>query len=674
LAVGAAFGARGDSLSSSREVAIPAEGGNYVLKLNDAGATFTVSAPNRSAVKVDAGVSVSSAIYPSFAAVSGPSLPSLELCRWRGRAFEEGAWAAAELQLEEAVGPLASGRAGFLKSLALKLKEAYDADERPSSRVAFGDAMSFVGTALALSRPDGKVPADLGLPAEVASKAGQDKERFLKEEWNARVLTGRYAWGDELKRAYLTGLWLGRRFERGDEKEFKAAIALTWVVESDPDMSGQYSVLAGLANASAGPPPGAASLDDYRKLLAGRDAATVLKEVGTVRKLQADAKESGDAFVFIPAPGHAELELIRRFALTGVRGDGAWATAYVAAVRADGVGRPGPASPWLDYVAYAAAALSSPDDLPEARKLTWDDGYRARLAESFVTAFDQVRARAPAAPPSTAEAPAVEVTPEFRLEPVPEYYLRMARAYGRMAKALDATFSRPTTEGMRGLREGGKAGTESLAVEADEITQLFYGLYLLSCADCGLTPAVTGGEVRDRAGAAALAHGWLEKWREDTEMARDVREAYPLGPADPTNPAAGTLYRCILGVRALDVEIKYDKKPGVALSGSRGQLDLHFKPITYTLLVPVVVEVAVPGDGPLTNAAFRKLCDEHKAEGAIVAALKEYGQAEEVPVEEVVEDGSGLTVDSGAVVLIVILAVFALIIIIALIASRQRYY
>lgn len=675
LAASAALGDRGASLSTVRRVTVQADGGELTVNLDDRNATFAVSAPARSGVKAEAGVTISTVIYPSFGSAPGPSLPSLELARWRGIAFEEGALAAVELKLEEAVGPLAAGRGGFLKALALKLKAAYEADDRTASRVAFADAQAFAGTAIALSRADGKVPPELGLASEAASKAAQDKERFLKDNVLAQVPGGRYGWGEDLKRIYLTSLWLGRGFERADEREFKAALALVWAVENDKDLARQYRFLAGLCDALAGTPPGAASVADYSALLAGRDAVTVLRELGTVRKLQLDAKDRGEAFVFLPALGQPEVELMRRWVARGEVPDGSWAEAYAAAT-AEGESAPAPArdAPWPDYVAYAWTVLLKPEATPEAAKMTWDDGYKARLGESFVTSFDQVRGRAPATPPPAAggEGIVVDVTPDFRLEPLPEYYVRMARAYARLSDVLTAALTPAVLEGMRGRRERGSAAAESVAAEAADLSELFFGLYLLSCADIGMAPSLRYGEAPDRAAVAARAHEWLANWSADQDMAADVREAWSLGPADPSNPGKGTVYRCVLGVRAVDVEVKYDRKPSFSVPGTTRTADLHFKPAKYTVYVPVIVEVVAPGAKPLTRADFRKICNEQKTEGAIVAALKEFGKPEEPPPEEPAPEAEE-KVDTGMVVLIVVLAVFALIVIIALAASRQRY-
>lgn len=668
-----AFGERGASLSSTRKLTVRAEGGEFVLNLNDRGATFAVSAPTQSAVKADAAVAISPTIYPSFAAAQGRLLPSLELCRWRGLAYEEGVLAALELKFEEAVGPLTSGRGGFLTALALKLKQLYEADDHPASRVAFGDAQAFVATALALSRPDGSVPAELGFSSEVASKAAQDRERFLKEDTGAQVPAGRYLWDEKLQRVYLTSRWLARGFDRTDEKEFKAAVALAWAVESDAALARQYRALADLCDALAGLPPASASVADYYKLLGGRDGVKVLREVGTIRKIQLEAKEKGDVFVFLPALGQVDVELMWRFASRGGLREGTWAEDYAAAIR-EGTTATAPArdGAWFDFMAYAWAALLTPDATPEVAKIIWGDGYKKRLAESYVTGFDQVRVRAPATPPvGTAEVLAVDVIPEFRLEPLPEYYLRMARAYARLEVVVRAALTPALMESVAGRREGGAAAA-SLAVEAADLRELFFGLYLLSCADVGITPAVGYGEVPDRAAAATRAFEWLENWRSDADMARDVRELWLLGPADPSDPAKGNVYRCILGVRALDIEIKYDKKPTHFLTGTTRTAELHFKPVTYTVLVPVVVEVVVRGEKALTRTEFRKICDEQKTESAIVAALKEFGKPEEPPPEEPAAPPER-EVDTGMVVLIGVLALFALVVIIALIAGRQRY-
>jgi hypothetical protein len=668
-----AFAARGPSLSTARRLVVKADGGEVTVNLDDRSATFAVSAPARSAVEVEPGVTIASAIYPSFAAGPGTPLPSLELARWKGKLFEEGALAAVELKLEEAVGPLAAGREGFLNSLALRLKKAYEADDRPASRVAFADAQAFLGTAVALSRADGKVPAEMGLSSEAASKASQDRERFLNENVMAHVPPGRYGWSEVLKRIYLTNLWLARGFDRTDEREFKAALSLAWAVESDPGLAGQYRLLAELCNGLVGMPAGAASVGDYYALLGGRDAVTVLKELGTVRSLQAEAKEKGEEFVFLPAPSEPEITLIRRWVAGRGAPTGSWAEAFAAALSESGAPAPARDAAWPDYVAYALAALAKPETTPEASKITWDDGYKKRFREVFITSFEQVRARAPAAPPPAGgEGLAIDVTPDLRAEPLPEYYVRMARAYARFGDILAAAVTPSVLESVRGPREGGAAPAESVAAEAAQISDLFFGLYLLSCSDLGMTPSLRAGEVADRSATASRTLAWLENWRADRDMATDVRDVWLLGPADSTDPAKGNVYRCVLGVRAVDIEVKYDRKPSFGVVGTARGADLHFKPAKYTVYVPVIVEVTVPGPKYLTRAEFRKICNEQKTEGAIVAALKDYAKPEEPEKEEATPPPEE-KVDTGMVVLIVVLAVFALIVIIALAASRQRY-
>ena len=72
LAATAAFGARGASLATTRRLTVEVDGGEFAVNLNDRNATFAVSAPARSAVKVESGVTISTAIYPSCAAAPGP--------------------------------------------------------------------------------------------------------------------------------------------------------------------------------------------------------------------------------------------------------------------------------------------------------------------------------------------------------------------------------------------------------------------------------------------------------------------------------------------------------------------------------------------------------------------------------------------------------------------------
>lgn len=668
---------RTSPLAPTRSLAVPNAPANVKLIVDDRPASFSVSAPARSVVDAAAGETVTSSLYPSFAAAPGASLPSLELCRWRAFAFYEGALAATELKMEE-VADVPVSRQGFLNALINKLKVHYAAAaDRPVAREPFGNALAFVATALALSRADGAVPGELGLPADVAKKATENKNKFLAEDVIGRATAARYSWDDNLKRLGYVTAWLSRPFAHNDLVEFQTALALAWTVASDAELMAQYKILEGFYRGLAGSAPGTASVTDYYALLGGRDAITVLKEVGTVRTLQAQAKEKGTAFVFIPSLGDAEVELVRRFAKTP--GAGSRADALIEVYKGGGApSAPSGEKPWLDYYEYVLSALVLPTGHPEAKKLSWDDGYQKRLLESFRFGFDQTRGRgAPLpAPAESAGKLVVDLTPAFRLEPLPEYYLRMARALGRLEKLLTTTITPALLNTMQGRREKGNAAEPSLATEAAATRELFYGFYLLSCADLGMTPALNPGEVADQAGAAARAAAWLDGgWRADADMARDVRHIWPLGPVDPADPKKGIVYRCVLGVRQVDIEIKYDAKPSTTVFGTAQPVALRVKPFKATLLVPVVVEVAVPAEKPLTTAEFRKICDEHKTRDAIVAALKEYGKpAPPPPAPE--PKKKERKYDTGMVVLIGIMALFLVIILIIIWAGRQRqlYY
>lgn len=661
--------------SASWSIAVPEAGANVSLGVTDTPASFAVSAPARSVYEGE--YKSGGALAPSFAAVAGPVMPSLEMVRWRGLAFEEGTLAAVEAKLEEAAAEKPAPRPAFLAALAIKLRELFEKEERASSRETYADAQAFAAVAIMLARADGKLPAEVALAADVVNRATADKDKFLKDDIFARAPAGYGAWDAGLKRLYAASLWLGKDFPVGDEKSFRTAVALAWAISSDPALSAQYKYLAGWARAAAGFPADRSSVEDYYGLLGGRDAPAVLREVGTVQKMQTDARAKGAAFVFLPTPSEAEVALTRRFVAAGAMGGATWADGLMAAIAA-GTRAPKPAADagFGDYGAYAWAALVTAPQLPESRKLAWDEGYIKRLGESYRFGFDQIRTRGGPPPPATAlgggTALAIEVKPQLRVEPLPEYYLRWARAYARLEKALNAAFPTPALSGISGKRDGGKAAEPSLAAEAAAIKELYYGLYLISCADIGMAPAGAS-ELGSPSPAAARAAAWMADWRNDADMKRDIREVWALGPADPNDPKKGTVYRCVLGVRALDIDVKYgDKKPSTSLRNTSKTVSLRFKPAKYTLLVPVVAEITVAGETPLTRADLRKICDEKKSREEITAALKAFGASKPEAPKAPPPKPKKAIVDKGAALLLGLLGVFALIILIAVLAGRSR--
>ncbi len=154
----------------------------------------------------------------------------------------------------------------------------------------------------------------------------------------------------------------------------------------------------------------------------------------------------------------------------------------------------------------------------------------------------------------------------LKIEPIPSYYLQVGDAFGGLERAMKK--ASPLTRKMR---------------------EFFYAMHAQSLHDMGL---------QRRADILPPADDFIAGWRNMPEMSIDVRAITPLGPADPSS---GTKYWAVLGVEPLAIEL--GKRP-------------------YTILVPVSVDIVIPGTKPATNEEFKSICDKYKTRKAIVSALK----------------------------------------------------
>lgn len=117
------------------------------------------------------------------------------------------------------------------------------------------------------------------------------------------------------------------------------------------------------------------------------------------------------------------------------------------------------------------------------------------------------------------------VCPKLRVEPVPPFYLRLARNYRYIGQVVMPMILGENTyaAAKRMTPEGGFA-EDPMPVEIERIMNLFYGLYLVSCEDLGVRPNLGEQDgALDREACYQLAVEWLPRAFDSPEAARDAR-------------------------------------------------------------------------------------------------------------------------------------------------------
>ncbi len=140
--------------------------------------------------------------------------------------------------------------------------------------------------------------------------------------------------------------------------------------------------------------------------------------------------------------------------------------------------------------------------------------------------------------------------------------------------------------------------------------ELMRGAYLLTCRDIGLTPdATAAANLPDM----TTAEEWLDSWRDDPDMRRDVRMMIPVARMPD-------VYWAVIGVKLVKLSVAFTKLPTVSAVEPGVQVRPDFADAEYWVPVEQFVEVQVDGE-PLNREEFRALCDRHKTEKRIREAL-----------------------------------------------------
>jgi hypothetical protein len=249
---------------------------------------------------------------------------------------------------------------------------------------------------------------------------------------------------------------------------------------------------------------------------------------------------------------------------------------------------------------FALETLAAPGKAPEQHKLQLSTEYQQRWHRAFTAGFAEGRSGFVKRLPILVmgirgEGPIrMDVAPSFSAEPSPVVYLRLARAYQKLATDLAAA-NLPLWQALR------DSDGRPLAAQLDERVLRLHGLARIVYQEVGYYPPESASDQAiDPNAATAAATDWLSKVDQDPDLASDARLLVTLA-----SDGAGN-HRCpaVLGVRLEPVKYSWIDKPEVD-----DQIDARFVPARYWLASPVPALVTVTHIP--SPAAFREQCAGH---------------------------------------------------------------
>jgi hypothetical protein len=541
---------------------------------------------------------------------SADALPSMEVVNGALKPFNDGLYAAVELQAENEKRPL-------LMALAARLGESL-ATATASTRPAFEEATVLVGAALILG---GDTPA---LPAALQSRAQARVAAFNSMPGFARPI-GFYTWTPALERIFTRD----RLLQNGDGGDgFGAFAALAFVLGQDAALLADYqhvtALYSGLTNPYVSYPidalipyvPSADALGDVAAINAAFAAANPARKTC-----------NGTLVAFLPASRSKETEYFDTRFCDGVPDGTNLLDVLIQAIQSGAVDlAPATDAGWYDYQLYALETLLLPERGLESQHLLLTAGYKKKLIETFKSLLIQnrethVKQLGGFANRGSAEFSPVDLYPLLPVEPFPTFYLRTARGYRFLRTFLEATLGADFLAGNERLVETGGRAAATLAAELDQRIALLYGLSFAGADAVGMArgDGLLADELAgiDADAAVTTARAWLETWKTDPDVARDPRVIVPIAASSDDT----TTYWAVIGVKALAARAEFvaGHEPVVTPTACwTGNMVPH----RYTLLVEDTAELRLPsGRPPPTRDELRAVCNAHATKAEIVQAL-----------------------------------------------------
>ena len=286
-------------------------------------------------------------------------------------------------------------------------------------------------------------------------------------------------------------------------------------------------------------------------------------------------------------------------------------------------------SGWYDHQTFALEPLVVPDKMPEAKHLSLHSSYKKELVKLFkallaltrethTKQLEEPECGAAMPPPGII----LDLYPQLSQEPLATFYLRRALAYRFVRGVLLEFFGEI---GLAGMKRVTAAGPVNLTLDRElrAMESLFYGAYLNSAHELGMTPEAQKDLGLGAPKSLALYRGWNPN--EDPDVSRDMRCMVPVFYDLEREKSKVWV---VLGVATRPLSVRYAARPRLeaVVDVKTGKpvdlakVDLQFESAHFTVAYPVMAEVYV--SKILNRKEFRELCDKHKTQEAILSHLE----------------------------------------------------
>lgn len=559
----------------------------------------------------------------AIAAVPGDLIPSMEVVNGKLKPFNDGFYAAIEIGLQDGVDGLLQSKRQFLFDLLgaidTKLTEA-----TPGQVAHLKAAQEFVAAALMVGGNGDSLPADL------KSRAQGRVNTFLALPEFAKPV-GFYSWNELLEEIFRQDRFLQHLDLLNPDADFELFAAIAVVLEGDAELLDRYqqilALYAGLTNPYASYSPvdllpfvnGLASLDNVEAVRSSFNAQNPDLMTCTLARM-----------ALLPSSRSKDTEFFNsNWCYSGLPPEVSFIDAFIEAIRQGDVDlTPDPDSGWYDYQLWALETLLLPERGPESDHLLLTAAYKQKLIDTFKSIITQNREthvkqlQGAQAKGISAEPVEIDIYPKFRAEPFPTFYLRTARGYRFLHLYLTGVLGAGFLDSTGRLLEEGERSAQTLSAEITAITELMYGLYVLSCDSVGLRPEAYLLEDElaevDLDSCLMKARSWLGGWRSDTDVLRDPRVIVPVAKEVGTD---FSIYWAVLGVKAIRVYTEFVEGYEPEVVSEDNCIIKDIVPRDYVMLVEHMEELRIAGPPP-TREEFRAICDQYDNAEDIVSALE----------------------------------------------------
>lgn len=220
-----------------------------------------------------------------------------------------------------------------------------------------------------------------------------------------------------------------------------------------------------------------------------------------------------------------------------------------------------------------------------------------------------------------------KVCPTLRVEPVPQYYIRSARAYQYMNLVMGLILGEKTSKEIRRVLPDGSRHTEPMADEIARLTRLLFGMYIVTCEDLGMRPSFDTNDMIDAAQCKHEALEWIDHAFEDADAMEDARYMSPpifVRPGDKNKVDQMVLTWCNLGVQLSKLRGTYAQTPQIKQPGENSIWTAPDPKLlgTARYILPNVhfATLELLSRGGLTTTQFREICDKGEQDQAKIQA------------------------------------------------------